>query len=108
MAYYGRATNRDSWAGPHPDRAGEYCGLIKEGEPIPEGRRLGKPGASSAQESQDIFVGGWRGLYLIRDHVDLGKSDTKWPLDTDVLTEEVVSGIRSARKLPTPISEIPR
>ena len=108
MAYYGRTTNRDSWAGPHPDRAGEWCGNIKPGEKSWNHVYTGRPAAKTKQESDRLFDLGHRGLYLIQDHSNLEANDTRWPLDTDVLTEEVVSGIRPARKLPTPISEIPR
>jgi len=93
--------------GPYPDKAGEFCGNHLPGSPAirrfhesPADRhqreylarmRFGKPSSCAAGTSEEMAAQGWVGLYLKEDSKLLS---WETPVETNQLTEEVVSAVR--------------
>lgn len=79
--------------GPYPDKAGEFCGNHDPAGPADSDylkrMRFGKPSCCDDGTSREMAAGGWVGLYLKEDR-KLFEWET--PIETDALTEAVVSG----------------
>lgn len=92
--------------GPYPNKAGEFCGNHQPGSDLPSGpydtpesteareaerlagKRFGKPSNCEHGSSAEMAKEGWVGLYLKEDRALLY---FEVPVETDALTEAVVS-----------------
>jgi hypothetical protein len=96
------------WEGPFPCHRGDFVGNFQRDELTPKnrrGRRIGKPAGKlglklkQRKVSSEYFAGGGIvGLYLTHTQTWETKVPTYRLVESDVLSEAVVSGTRPPRK----------
>ena len=87
------------WGGPYPNKVGDSCGNGILGSPEflgnKKGFRTGRPASCEGGTSEEMARKGYAGIYL---SVDRPPSPDDIDVDTDMLTEPVVTGDREPER----------